>query len=409
MLPIQKMISAYNHYKGNNIQYIVIHDVGTRSTARNNVVYFSGGNRNASAHYFVDDGSIWQSVEDFNGAFHVGDGYGRYGITNTNSIGIEMCLPNGVVTAKTEQNTIELTQYLMKKYNLPVSRVVRHYDASRKNCPTQFNLDGKWTRWFAFKNKLQGASPTPTPTPPPAPSNGKSAHLDTVNVNSGAFSIKGWFIPSKATANQTIWLYFMDKATNKEIGRVQGKRVKRPDVKKAYPKNPNGEDVGFEVNGATPTALMGKKYYILLRYNNDSKEEIYLSGQVFSAPANVNKGCLDEINGSGGKVKLRGWHLNSKRRGNDKHFLFIMDKTTNKELARFDITAASNKSSADVAKGYNGTIAQRSNCRFDFTGVLDKKHAARGKDVRLLSRHCTDPKGNTGISNEMYFSNVFKL
>lgn len=86
------------------------------------------------------------------------DGNGIYGISNTNSIGIEMCLPGGTVTAKTEANTIELVKYLMKKYNIPIDRVVRHYDASRKNCPAQFNLDGKWTRWFAFKSKLAGTS-----------------------------------------------------------------------------------------------------------------------------------------------------------------------------------------------------------------------------------------------------------
>lgn len=165
-LPIQKKISAFNHNKGNNIRYLVIHDVGTRSTAKNNVDYFSGGNRNASAHYFVDDGSIWQSVEESNSAWHVGDGEGKYGIANSNSIGIEMCLPNSTVTAKTEQNTIELVRDLMKKYGIPLDRVVRHYDASRKNCPAQFNLDKKWTRWHQFKAKLSGSAPAPVPAPP---------------------------------------------------------------------------------------------------------------------------------------------------------------------------------------------------------------------------------------------------
>lgn len=158
MLPIQRKISPYNHHSGNVIRYLVIHDVGTCSTAKNNADYFYGGNRGASAHYFVDDSSIWQSVEDGNGAWHVGDGNGKYGITNSNSIGIEMCLPEGTVTAKTEQNTIELVQYLMQKYNIPINQVVRHYDASRKNCPAQFNLDGKWTRWNQFKAKLSGTS-----------------------------------------------------------------------------------------------------------------------------------------------------------------------------------------------------------------------------------------------------------
>lgn len=164
MLPIQKKISPFNHYNGNSIQYLVIHDVGTPSTAKNNADYFFGGNRGASAHYFVDDNEIWQVVEDSNGAWHVGDGNGQYGIANTNSIGIEMCLPSGTVSAKTEQNTIELAKYLMNKYNIPLNRVVRHYDASRKNCPAQFNLDGKWTRWNQFKQKLGGQAVTAPPS-----------------------------------------------------------------------------------------------------------------------------------------------------------------------------------------------------------------------------------------------------
>jgi len=188
MLPINKKISAYNHYDYNTIKYIVVHDVGTRSTAKNNVDYFSGGNRNASAHYFVDDTSIWQSVEDNKGAWHVGDGGNKYGINNTNSIGIEMCLPSGTVTAKTEANTIELVKYLMKKYNIPIDRVVRHYDASRKNCPAQFNLDKKWTRWFAFKAKLAGASTNANSS---TPTKAKFKVGDKVKVKALYVSSKG--------------------------------------------------------------------------------------------------------------------------------------------------------------------------------------------------------------------------
>ncbi|MEG0349594.1 N-acetylmuramoyl-L-alanine amidase [Enterococcus sp.] len=162
MLPINKKISAYNYFSSNDIKYIVLHDVGAKSTAKNNVDYFFGGDRGASAHYFVDDTSIWQSVEDKHGAWHCGDGYGKYGITNQNSIGIELCLPSGTVTAKTEQNTLEIVKYLMAKYNVPADRVVRHYDASRKNCPAQFNKDGKWTRWNAFKAKLVAKPSTPS-------------------------------------------------------------------------------------------------------------------------------------------------------------------------------------------------------------------------------------------------------
>ena len=71
MLPIQKKISNYNYSsrQGNAILYIVLHYTGNKGdTAKNNVDYFYNGNRGASAHYFVDDNEIWQSVEDSNSA-----------------------------------------------------------------------------------------------------------------------------------------------------------------------------------------------------------------------------------------------------------------------------------------------------------------------------------------------------
>lgn len=167
MLPITKKISAYNSSaRGSKIEYIVIHDVGGTSTAANNASYFSRPvNPPASAHYFTDPISIYHVIADERAAWHVGDGRGRYGITNSNSIGIEMCLTNGKIQEKTIENTIDLTKYLMKKYSVPASRVVRHYDASRKNCPAQFNLDGKWTKWYQFHKRLTTQAPPVTNKP----------------------------------------------------------------------------------------------------------------------------------------------------------------------------------------------------------------------------------------------------
>ena len=165
MLKITKQISKYNHHSGNKVQYLVIHDVGAVSSAKNNADYFGGGNRNASAHYFVDDNSIYQVVEDYNGAWHVGDGQGVYGIHNSNSIGIEQCLQaNKTISKTTEKNTLELTQYLMNKYHIPIERVVRHYDASRKICPRAWSPNN-WKEWLNFKSNLLGKKPV-APTKP---------------------------------------------------------------------------------------------------------------------------------------------------------------------------------------------------------------------------------------------------
>ena len=167
MLPIQRKISAYNHYKGNDIKYIVIHYVGATGTAKNNVDYFYGGDRQASAHYFVDDDSITMSVPDNYVAYAVGGakwndcsktGGGKmYGkITNTNSLSIEMCdtKKDGKIQAtdKTIANTVDLVVAKLIKYNLKPSAVYRHFDVNGKHCPA-YMMDSK--SWNAFLNKVK--------------------------------------------------------------------------------------------------------------------------------------------------------------------------------------------------------------------------------------------------------------
>ena len=156
MLPIQKMISKYNNSSrgGQRIKYLVFHYTGNKGdTAENNAKYFNKGNQGASAHYFVSDEQIYQVVEDDRAAWSVGDGNGKYGITNSNSINIEMCCwTDGTVSEKTENNALELGKYLMKKHGIPIENVVRHYDASRKICPNW--SDNNWSRWIDFKNIL---------------------------------------------------------------------------------------------------------------------------------------------------------------------------------------------------------------------------------------------------------------
>lgn len=163
MLSIQKYTNTINCYlNSNNPKYIVVHYVGAQSsTALNNCKYFAGGDRGASAHYFVDDTSIWQCIEDKHGAWHVGNT--RTEVNNKNSIGIEMCCmgANLGVTEKTEANTVDLVKHLMEKYNIPVANVRTHYQVSgnSKVCPN-WSANG-WARWNNFKAKLT-SSPAST-------------------------------------------------------------------------------------------------------------------------------------------------------------------------------------------------------------------------------------------------------
>lgn len=148
-----------------DIKYIVIHyTANDGDTAEGNGNYFANNNVSASAHYFVDDDSIVQSVPDNRIAWSVGGnkypntkGAAYYGkCTNNNSISVELCdtKKNGVYdfTEATLKNATDLVRLLMKKYNVPVDWVIRHYDVNGKICPKPFVENEK--AWNEFKERL---------------------------------------------------------------------------------------------------------------------------------------------------------------------------------------------------------------------------------------------------------------
>lgn len=149
----------------NSIKYIVIHyTANDGDTSMNNANYFKNNVVEASAHYFVDSESITRSVPDDFVAWHCGAlSYRHHECRNANSIGVEICddVKNGVIcpSDKTIKNTIELVEWLMKKYNIPKVNVIRHYDVTGKLCPAYWcgTID-KEKKWQAeFKDKLNKA------------------------------------------------------------------------------------------------------------------------------------------------------------------------------------------------------------------------------------------------------------
>lgn len=165
MVNILRKLTPYNFTAMSNKKnrYIVIHYTGATGTAKNNAVYFARQKLQASAHYFVDENEVWQSVEDKDRAWHCGgglqgkNGHAFYGIcTNSNSIGIEMCVKkdaNGewYFEEGTVENAVDLVKMLMKKHNIPIDRVIRHYDVTGKNCPAPYIDESSWA---SFKRKV---------------------------------------------------------------------------------------------------------------------------------------------------------------------------------------------------------------------------------------------------------------
>lgn len=155
--------NAANYLSGRecNIRYIVVHYTGNKGdTAKANCVYYQGADRNASAHYFVDENEIWQSVADIDTAWHCGTKTGKYyhaECRNSNSIGVEMCSDwsgsEYIITPATAARAAELVRSLMGKYGIDVSHVVRHYDVTHKSCPRPFVEHPE--QWAAFRERLE--------------------------------------------------------------------------------------------------------------------------------------------------------------------------------------------------------------------------------------------------------------
>lgn len=137
--------------------YIVVHYTSNEGdTAKNNADYFARESVKASAHFFVDETSIWSSVPENYVAWHCGGTkYYHAECRNSNSIGVEVCMNDkqGKVRVKSIELAAELVQVLMAKYNIPADRVIRHYDVTHKNCPAPMVEEP--ARWAAFKKSLE--------------------------------------------------------------------------------------------------------------------------------------------------------------------------------------------------------------------------------------------------------------
>lgn len=94
-------------------------------------------------------------------------------IEEASFIGIEMCVrkKNTKSMGATDKDwyfedatveaAAELTRYLMNKYGVPASHVIRHYDVTGKICPNPYVYNTSAHTWDEFKRKISGQAETP--------------------------------------------------------------------------------------------------------------------------------------------------------------------------------------------------------------------------------------------------------
>lgn len=142
----------------NRLQYICIHETANTTKGANAEVHArlqsNGNSRSASWHYTCGSDGVYQSFPDKAQCWHAGSTY------NNNSIGIEIAVNSDGDYKKAVQNAADLTKSLMKKYNIPASRVIQHNTASPwgKDCPHFMRSGAKGITWGKFKKMIGDSS-----------------------------------------------------------------------------------------------------------------------------------------------------------------------------------------------------------------------------------------------------------
>lgn len=118
--------------------------------------YLQTTDRKVSWHFTVDDAAVYQHLPLNETGYHAGDGGDGPG--NRTSIGIEICMHQGIDQNKANWLAIDLIVYLLKTLGLGVEAVVPHKKWTGKNCPA---LIIPW--WDHFLVSVQSKMSEPGP------------------------------------------------------------------------------------------------------------------------------------------------------------------------------------------------------------------------------------------------------
>lgn len=127
----------------------------TPKNERDNVAR-ADNTRVASFHYVIGQSptkqmEVYQLVPDDEITWHASDGR-KAGGGNMGSISLEIC-ESGDRQATINAAICFVADYLFSK-GWGVDALRRHRDWANKNCPSILNVDGKWSGWVDFKNRV---------------------------------------------------------------------------------------------------------------------------------------------------------------------------------------------------------------------------------------------------------------
>lgn len=158
----ERFKTKYYCRRKEKIEWVVVHYTGTAASAMANARAIEKELKEPrSTHYFVDGENVLGVVPEKYAAWHIGghdkpdtpeEKKKKLPVCNGNAIGVDLCEDKLVYdkehksvkdrdwffTEETEATAAELIASILKRYEIPLNHVVRHYDVTGKWCPRPF-------------------------------------------------------------------------------------------------------------------------------------------------------------------------------------------------------------------------------------------------------------------------------
>lgn len=211
----------------------------------------------------------------------------------------------------------------------------------------------------------------------------------------GQIHISGWHASNKYDTKMHHFIIILDKTTGQEVHRQEVAGVYRQDVQNAYPTSKISGWGGYSLTIPYTASLAGHSLQVVSRYTYNTNGEPNGGDDYYFDPVamNANYANLDNFKVNGSKIEVSGWNVNDMSVKDGHHYIILFDHTTNKEVARHEVT---NENSTDVAK-VHGDVYGADHSRF--TTSFDYTPAIAGHDLQIVSRYTASNDGNSDYSD----------
>ena len=150
---VQKYMTQNDCYKANqrlvSVEYLIVHSTATLGImAADWYIRWNKSDVAKCVHAFVDDQVVMQYLPWDWRAWQIGTAWG-----NSHSIGCEMCedkLWEESYFLKAKRNMVELYAMLAVKYNVPVKKIVGHYEAYQLGIGSNHGDPQHWWKKFNY-------------------------------------------------------------------------------------------------------------------------------------------------------------------------------------------------------------------------------------------------------------------